>query len=58
MYTDSEGPRNGGLPEAVVVRFRYLAKSTHVEPFLEGYEQSVVIQMKQVGWKHSTLTLI
>ena len=35
-----------------------LAKITDIEPFLEGYEQSVLIPMKQVEWKHGTLTLM
>ena len=38
MYTDPEGPRNGGVPEAVVVQFLDLAKSTDTELFLEGYK--------------------
>ena len=52
------GPRNGGVSEDVVVQFRDLAKSTHVENFLEGYELSVAIPMKQVEYKHGTLTLM
>ena len=37
VYMDYGGPRNGGVSEAVVVQFRNLAKSTHIENFLEGY---------------------
>ena len=58
VYTDSGGPRNNGVLEAVVVQFQDLAKSTDIEPFIEGYEQIVVIPMKQVDWKHFTLTSI
>ena len=47
-YTDSEGPINGGVSETVVVKFRYLSKSTDIEPFLEGHEQSLAIPIKQV----------
>ena len=57
VYMDSEGPRNGGVPEALAVQFRDLAKITDIDPFLEGYEQSVEIPMKQVEWKHGALTL-
>ena len=58
VYTDSERPINGGVPEAVVVQFRNLSISTHIEPFLEGYERGVAIPMKQVEWKHVTLNLM
>ena len=58
MYTGSEGTRNGGVPETAVVQFRYLSERTHIETFLEGYEQSVLIPMKRVEWKHGTLTLM
>ena len=47
-YMDSEGPINGGVSETVVVKFRYLSKSTDIEPFLEGHEQSLAIPIKQV----------
>ena len=48
LYTYSEGPRNGGVPKAVAVQLWYLAKSTHIEPFLEVYEQSVEIPIKRL----------
>ena len=50
MYTDSEGTRNGGVPEAVVEKFLDFSKCTGIEPFIEGYEQSVMIPMKYVQW--------
>ena len=37
VYMGYGGPRTGGVSEAVVVQFRNLAKSTHIENFLEGY---------------------
>ena len=46
LYMDYEGPRNGVVPEPVMVQFQDLSKSTYIEPFLEGYEQSVAIPMK------------
>ena len=57
-YTDSEGPINGGVSETVVVNFRDLSKSTDNEPFLEGFEQGVVIPIKQVEYKHEHSTLL
>ena len=41
-----------------MLQFRDVAKSTLIEPFLQGYELIVAITMKQVEWKHYTLTLI
>ena len=41
-----------------MVQLLYLSKSTHIDPFLEGYEQSVAILMKHVEWKNGTFTLI
>ena len=40
VYTDSEVPKNCGIPEAVVVQFWCFPKSTDIEPFIEGYERS------------------
>ena len=57
VYTDAEGPRNGGVPEAVVVQFRSLAADDH-QPFLDEYPRSVAIPMKKFEWKHNGNTLI
>ena len=46
VYTNSEGLRNGGVPESVVVKFWDLAENTYIESFLEGCEQSLTIPMK------------
>ena len=48
VYTDSEGPRNGDVPEAVLEQFLYLTEITDIEPFIEGCERSVAIPMKNV----------
>ena len=42
----------------MVVNFRDLSKSTDNEPFLEGFEQGVVIPIKQVEYKHEHSTLL
>ena len=58
VYIDTSGPRNGGVPEAVVVQFRFLAGEDDIRLFLDGYPRSVAIPMKQVEWKHNGKTLI
>ena len=58
VYIDASGPRNGGVPEAVVVQFRFLAGEDDIQKFLYGYPRSVTITMKQVEWKHNGKTLI
>ena len=58
VYTDSEGSINGGVLDAVVIQLRYLAEGTHIGPFIEVYERSVVIPMKKVEWEKVTLTLM
>ena len=58
VYIDASGPRNGGVPEAVVVQFRYLAGEDYIQMFLGVYTRSLEIPMKQVEWKHNGKTLI
>ena len=55
---NDSGPRNGGVPEAVVVQFWSLAGEDYVQQFLDGYPRSVAIPMKQVEWKHNGKNLI
>ena len=48
VYTTSAGPRNGALPEAVVVQFREL--HSDVQPFLQDVPRTVAIPPFAVEW--------
>ena len=48
VYIGASRPKNGGVPEAVVVQFRSLDGEDDIQPFFYGYPRSVEIPMKQV----------
>ena len=47
VYIDTSGPKNGGIPEAIVVQFWSLAGEDDIQPFLDGYPRSVAIPMNK-----------
>ena len=52
VYTSSDGPRTGDLPEAVVVKFPQL--SAQFRPFLETVPGSVAIPASVAEWPNPT----
>ena len=58
VYIDALVPRNGVVPEAVVVQFRSLSGEDDIKLFIGGNPRNVTIPMKQVEWKHNVKTLI